>query len=444
MRVNTRYGSGRITEIRSNNNIIVELDNRGLRIRQTYAEIVPQDTEALPKAAEPRDERRSDTRVTIPFTLKRKVETSQYLNLKALEALRFGLVPQTKLEEMTIKFDDLQSWINECLPHINQGNPCVSEVCGPYGTGKSHIMSIVRYIAQRENYVTARVEIDGKGISLGDPENLLLNLWSSLRAEGLQSATPLLDLYVRAINNGKAAPKIAPKGVDRIAVNYEIIKDLKQNGRLETFEYMLDAILSSSNEYTATEVNQKVQSSLSNRYQFVRRMIGRTVEERPYDFIESLVGHAKICELAGYRGLILTIDEFEVQHFDTYRDRVIKLSEVMTNYFANKTSYPAVPCAVFFATVGELGHRGDALVDAMIEICGGNYRKLEELEESDLIEIAKKIHYLYKKTYGISDNFNTIFAESAYKAVMNVKGLVRAFIKQYVSMLDEKYGPPKI
>src|SRR5690606_6763301 len=96
------------------------------------------------------------------------------------EALRFGLVPHAHLEELTIGIAQLDAWVTSRLPHTNGGAPKVSEVCGPFGTGKSHMMAVVRHAASKNNYLTARVEIDGQNVTLSDPERLLYALWSTL------------------------------------------------------------------------------------------------------------------------------------------------------------------------------------------------------------------------------------------------------------------------
>ena len=90
----------------------------------------------------------------------------------AVEALRFGLVPPSCIENVTAGFSYLERWILDRLPHLKGGAPTFSEVCGPFGTGKSHTMAVVRFVAEREGYATAQVEVDGRRISFSDPESL--------------------------------------------------------------------------------------------------------------------------------------------------------------------------------------------------------------------------------------------------------------------------------
>lgn len=83
-------------------------------------------------------------------------------------------------------------------------------------------------------------------------------------------------------------------------------------------------MLASRPETRPSEVSRRlVARGLHNLSIKLRPMIGRAVGDRPYDFIEAIVGHTAVAHFAGYRGLVLTIDEFEVEHrFANYWVRV--------------------------------------------------------------------------------------------------------------------------
>src|SRR4051794_28131537 len=81
---------------------------------------------------------------------------------RAIEALRFGLVPQSAIEDLTLGFPALRDWTLANLPSALGDRPHVAAVTGPFGTGKSHTMAVIRYVAGREGYATARVEVDGQ------------------------------------------------------------------------------------------------------------------------------------------------------------------------------------------------------------------------------------------------------------------------------------------
>ena len=117
----------------------------GLTIKQSYDNItaIDEDNEVPP----------------MPPPMRAVVEMDKFQQVKALEALRFGLVPESHLECLTVGYQDMVRWIGNCLPT----RECrIHELCGPFGTGKSHTLAVVRQIALDQGYLAAKIEIDGK------------------------------------------------------------------------------------------------------------------------------------------------------------------------------------------------------------------------------------------------------------------------------------------
>ena len=389
-----------------------------------------------------------EKRAYVPPIPKRKEpsDLERKKQLKALDALRFGLVPHQLLPELTYGFESLERWVQECLPDGQNTPPKIAEVCGQYGTGKSHTMAVIRYIAQKEGYVTARVEVDGRGVTLADPEKLLSTLWGSLEAEGLCSSTPLLDLYCRAIENKHPSPRITSLGIDQLSHNYRMIQIIKTRGFLDLFEHELDSIISSHDEITASELQRQIyqhdQLRINRGVLTVKKMIGRGVGERPYDFIKSLYGHAIVCKLAGYKGLVVTVDEFEVEWLGTYLKRVISLIKAIIQYLNGALKYEWAPCSLFFANVRSDEEERNDLLDILITKSKGKHYSLDEFDLDAIIDIGRRIHKLYSDAYCIKQVYNKLDAQRVYNEIETHSGRVRSFIKHYVAYLDDHYGPP--
>lgn len=367
--------------------------------------------------------------------------------LKALHSLRFGLVPHERLPELTYGFSDIEEWVLGCLPEGLNMRPKVAEVFGQYGTGKSHTMAVVRHIAKREGYVVARVEVDSKSISLSEPKTLLSNLWNNLEAHDLHSTTPLLDIYCRAMERGNPAPQFAPQGLDRIYFNYQTLELLKRRDLLEKYEVEYNAVLSCHDEITASDLHREVcrESAihcLTDNPRVVP-MIGHRVLERPYDFVEALFGNGLVCHLAGYKGLVVTVDEFEIEHLGKNRwNRVVALIDALDKYLSKQTNHGWAPVSLFFATLDIEGHIGDAVIDHLVEITDGEYYPLEEFEWESIGEIGLQIKKLYYETYGISDDQEGPDMEEIWEEILLDSGKVRSFIKHYMAQLDAMFGPP--
>jgi len=366
-----------------------------------------------------------------------------------LEALRFGLVPASCLAPLTLGFEDLQQWVISGLPVNHAGKPLVSCICGPFGTGKSHTMAVVRHVARSQGYLTASVDVDGTSISLSNPEPLLYQLWSSLSGPDFQTPTPVLDLYVKAIDAGHSAPRIGRYGDDRVRQNYQVVQSVRRQGFLDQHGDALDGILSSSPEFTASQVSAMLrkEAKLTTAESAVKRMVGARASDRPRDFVEALVGHTLVGTLAGFRGLVITIDEFEVeQSFLTPKTyaRVEKLLETLAGYMAGKMKLQAAPLAVFLATVGE--QQEQSILRHLVEHTQGNFYPLQPWHRDSLQDLGARINRVYQEAYALSDEIEeevlaTTLADLSTEHLEDESGLIRAFIKRHLGVLDSHYGP---
>lgn len=440
MQVETKFGRGEIVAInRSSATVDVERKLGFSRLSILCKDLTPIEGQKVAV---------SKSKITLKKVLL-KPDLNQVNELRTLQALRFGLVPHEMLPELTCGFQKIEKWVLKYLPGDHHEQSKILEICGQYGTGKSHMMSVVRHIAKREGYVTARVEVDGKTVSLSDPKILLSNLWQSLDAKGLNSATPLLDIYCRAIERGFPSPHFAPRGTDRIYHNYHTIELLKNKGLLGQYEVEYDAVLSCHDEITATKLHHMVckEPHINCYYDKpkVLTMVGRAVLDRPYDFVKALFGNGYICYLAGYKGLVVTIDEFEVEHFGHKQwERVQDLISVLQKYIAGETDHKLAPVSLFFATVnadGPLG--GDEVVDALVEVANGDCYQLDEMAWQDIEKLGKLISSLYYQVYKISDEKIAPDCRTIWDRYAQISsGKVRSFIKHYMASLDAIFGPP--
>jgi hypothetical protein len=184
----------------------------------------------------------------------------------------------------------------------------------------------------------------------------------------------------------------------------------------------------------------------------LRRMLGNSVAERPYDLVATLAGHALIARLAGFQGLVVTIDEFEVEQAPSPANfaRVRQVLAVLAAYLRGETAYPAAPLGLCFATVGEDEHGGDAAIGALLAATGGAHYALEPWPPAQRRELARRLYDLYRAAYALAQDFAGPAAAAAdrLEARFAAEGLddsrlIRAFIKRYVGALDLLYGPPR-
>jgi len=375
---------------------------------------------------------------------------------RAIEALRFGVVPPTHVDQLTIGYDEFSTWVLARLPDTNDGFPQMSEVAGAFGTGKSHAMAVIREVAAHRGYLTTRVEVDGKTISLSDPSELLGALLPTLSGESHDGDGPLVGLYSRAIKSlgGRAEPLI--EACERIADNVGSTRVLGRDKSFDDIEPWLERLLSSDPSLTVTEFRSEVVRgnpvladalAWDAKYR-PRTLVSRTVVDRPTDFLKALMGTAALARAAGLAGLVVTIDELEVEHFlpRNKLERVVALVHELIKYLDQRRSARPWPLAVFVASVGQQGHAGDVIIEAIVDNSSGGRYVLSEWPLASLAILGERISGLYGEAYGVTGIDVVAVTQAARerltRADLSGSGLIRAFIKSTVAELDMRLGPP--
>ncbi|WP_373059901.1 BREX system ATP-binding domain-containing protein [Gemmatimonas sp.] len=376
---------------------------------------------------------------------------------RSVEALRFGIVPTHSVGDVTLGYEELEHWVSQQLPTAARSRPTVSEICGPFGTGKSHTMAAIRHIAESRGFVTAHVEVDGNSISLSDPASVLRQLWRTLAAPGLESPTPLVDLNVRAIERGRSLAVAALARFERVRSNLLTIATLKRSNCIDKHGETMELLLSCGDEVTAIDAKRMMIPDASGGAiwggyaEFViepKRLIGLRTDDRPDDFVECLVGYSVLARLAGFEGLVVTIDEFEVEAASLSYQRIERLKGVisaLSTWFGGSGPQKTGPLSVFIATVGQEGHIGDSIVDILISNSNGAQHPLSPWSRSAHRQLAEKIFALYCHAYSLTCEFDASLAIRVQtlldSADVEGSGMIRAFIKRYLAELDTAYGP---
>lgn len=224
-----------------------------------------------------------------------------------------------------------------------------------------------------------------------------------------------------------------------------MVRLLHENGELDPFEETLDAFISGSPQYTATQLMGEIRSQ--SRYHIpcqLYAVIGRDLESRPKDFIDSLVSNTLIAVHAGYKGLVVTVDEFEVEYnlSSQYLDRTRRLVDALCQYM-NSQQWPKAPLGMFFAAVGQEGHQGDEIIDRLMPLLDGEcYWNLKPWPKHDRVQLAEKVFGLYAQTYQIDGAFQEQWFNETERECRGDEQNIRSFIKRFVARLDEEFGPP--
>jgi hypothetical protein len=179
-----------------------------------------------------------------------------------------------------------------------------------------------------------------------------------------------------------------------------------------------------------------------------RTLVSRFVADRPTDFVKSVMGTAALARACGLAGLVVTIDEFEVEQLLPRNKiaRVIGLVGELVKYLDRRRSAQPWPLAIFVASVGRQDHVGDGIIEALVNNVSGSRYVLSEWPLESLAILGAKISTLYGDAYDVtgidSAGVTQAARERLTRADLGGSGLIRAFIKSIVAELDTRFGPP--
>lgn len=380
--------------------------------------------------------------------IKPSIVTKKIDMLISLEALRFGLAPWGHIKELTIGYEDIEKWATRYFPTNQNDGLTISKIRGDFGEGKSHSLNVIRNIAKETGYLTSWIEVDGNQVTFSRPQTVLQQIWGNLDGLKLTSTTKLLDLHLKAIEkHGEQTVNKKLSPFYRIMHANETIQICKKYNGLDEYGHRIDCVLSSVPEQTTSSLQNEICETLSYPgFITLPPMIGNAVVNRPSDFLEAIIGNAFLAQLAGYKGLVITVDEFEVEDFFNTskqgRERTESLLEALEDYAQGNTKLPKAPISIFIATVDEGENHS---ISRVADSSKGGTKNLAKLSREDLHLLARKIFQFYLSGYGLSNTFKEEIIDevenSFNESDVQTSGYTRSFIKQLMYILDKQYGP---
>jgi BREX system ATP-binding protein BrxC/D len=370
---------------------------------------------------------------------------------RAVDALRFGVVPEPCVADLTLRFSDEARWVKSRLPGAYDDSPTMTEICGAFGSGKSHVMAVVRHVSRSLGYVTASVEVDGSYVTFANPERLLAQLLRTMTCERGESATQLVDLCLEALAAARSTWPERMRPFPALYNNLGVLEVLKNAGLLDEYLEDLLGLLLGDGAKTPGQLGQDLRHALGQvgkELQYTpHNLVPRLVAERAAAFGDALMGYATVARMAGYRGLVVTFDEFEVEPAFLSRTEWGRLVAVVLE-LARRLQSPTGtgPLGVFVATVEGSQGLGDQVVQRLREHVGGERRELAAPTRADLEQLAVLVSRLYEKAYKLDRG--SALAEGRIVALPDAAaagaygGSMRAHVRRLVSALDRRFGPP--
>jgi hypothetical protein len=230
---------------------------------------------------------------------------------KGVVALRLGQVLESQVLQLSVGTAQIQASLRRAVSQVLRDQPTCILVEGAWGGGKTHALTLLQAIARREDMVTATAVMDGVGVSLSDPMQLMEEIISSFCFPKECSSDSLAQLLRRAMTEGKL-PAIEIRGARVVA---DALRRLPAGvfddpEALQVIEGYFSLSLS------ASQAKSKLRA-LRHSVTGLPTIRAARIAERAGAFALLLVNWAKLSAVMGARGLLVVLDELDVDYAAT-------------------------------------------------------------------------------------------------------------------------------
>lgn len=233
---------------------------------------------------------------------------------RAILALKLGQILEENVLDLSTGTDDIQTSLERAVSAVARRQPASILFKGSWGSGKTHLLTMLTKLAADGGLATASVILDGEGVRLSEPMGLMETLLGSLRYPG--------DAMARGISERV------------VSLRHEFAYEYRYSIRQRLTWRLADAIFNLPlrclndpdamdllEDYfrmtlPATHANQKLRR-LGNRGIYLFPLKAWRVAERPNRFCNLLKGWAEFSVLTGAKGLAVVFDEVDVEYAST-------------------------------------------------------------------------------------------------------------------------------
>ena len=115
-----------------------------------------------------------------------------------LAALQLGVVPEHDLQRFAVGLDKQMLPVGKALNAVSAGGGRVKVIVGPYGSGKTFLVSLLAEQALSQDMAISRVQLDMTGTSLSQLDQIYKAIVHGLRVRGVSGPAlqAILDQWV--------------------------------------------------------------------------------------------------------------------------------------------------------------------------------------------------------------------------------------------------------
>lgn len=311
---------------------------------------------------------------------------------------------------------------------------------GAWGSGKTHLLTMLSALAAANGMATSSVILDGDGVTLAKPMSLMEAFLGSLRYPG-EHAPCGLNRRLAQLRDSENGWGLRHSGGERIA-NAIFDVPVSAFDEPEVVQVLEDYFTLS---VSATQVNKKLAHLGWGRVK-LRPMKARSVDDRPVRFCELLHEWTEFVALTGAKGLVLIIDEVDVDYASTIWAAELRRRRTNLLRALGKRLNSRLPLVVAFGSApasGDVAEEHDPVRDLTKQM-GGVALKIEAPRPSleQLRELAQRVHSLYTRAYPERmteldrDKLARLLHAFAKHHVNSISSVPRNFVRGTLERLD--------
>lgn len=426
---------------------VIKDDPRRRRVRVDFGwmqDWVPYDEAGLRdhRAAEGRPADTTGPGGTAPGGLSNDVVDAR----RAILALKLGQVLKENVVELSTGTDDIQRALEEKVAATARGQPGSILFEGSWGSGKTHLLTLLAALAAERKLATASVILDGEGVRLSEPMSLMRSILGSL-------------CYPDELVPGSVIERLREFRRSRSGSRAEIQRGASWRIRKAVLETPMRAfdepeVADILDEYLTmniptTQARERLRK-LGHRAQ-LPAMNARRVDERVERFCELLGGWAEICTLTGAKGLVVVFDEVDVEYGSTLgwsrvnvkcRGLRSALLEALSRLLSPKRHTPLLIALGSAPATDDVGEANDAVLDIRRSIRGIASIEAPTPNLAQTKVLGRRLLDLYLRAYPVQDGaigrqeLEQRIDDFALRHQQSLAPVPRAFVRGTLERLD--------
>lgn len=324
-------------------------------------------------------------------------ELQMLMARRGIQALKLGQVLEEQVATLSVGTQAIESQFSEAFERAARFKPQLIMIEGAWGVGKTHLLTLLTSMASTLSFATASTILDGWGATVSEPMRLMEGITSSIRFPGEYLPSGVGAKLAAVKRHGM--PELRGLAGQRMI---KLMEELPEHA-LDDPEVILVLEDYMGLSLAATKARELIRG-LGYGDRNLPPLKARSIDERAQRFQELLCDWTGFCVGAKAKGLLIVIDEVDVDYAKSmnwnteWRSRHDATLKALGQLKSHR-----LPIVIAFGSA-PAGPDDDESVDSVRDVIkkiGHMDVRVEAatLSDENLIELGEKVFTLYCSAY---------------------------------------------